>query len=86
MSKRTQTERVYDYMLEFGSITPLDALRDLGCMRLGARVWELRNRGIPVVSDMIGVKNRWGDTVRVAQYSLPRGLMPKTSVEAQIVG
>lgn len=38
----TQTERIYEYLKEYGSITALEALRDLGIMRLGARIFELR--------------------------------------------
>ena len=30
----TQKERIRQYMEDFGSITPLEALRDLGIMRL----------------------------------------------------
>jgi hypothetical protein len=66
----TQNERVMAYLKEFKTITPLDALRDLGCMRLGARVWELQKQGVRIVSEMIPVKNRWGETVRIAQYRL----------------
>ena len=40
-----QTERVLDYIKRFGSITQLEALADLGIMRLGARVWDLRQEG-----------------------------------------
>ena len=66
----TQNERVMQYLREFGTITPLDALRDLGCMRLGARCHELRKQGVRITSEMIPVQNRWGETVRVAQYRL----------------
>ena len=34
--KLTQSERVLDYIKEFGSITQLDAIRDLGIMRLAS--------------------------------------------------
>ena len=35
--KTTQAQRVLDYIDEFGSITQLDALKDLGVMRLASR-------------------------------------------------
>jgi hypothetical protein len=34
----TQCERVLQYMQDFGSINPMQALGDLGCYRLGARI------------------------------------------------
>ena len=40
-----QAERVLKYMRDFGSITQLEAMQDLGCMRLGARVYDLKREG-----------------------------------------
>ena len=37
-----QTDRVLDYLQQFGSITALEALRDLGIMHLSSRITELR--------------------------------------------
>ena len=33
----TQTERVIKHLKEYGSITPLEAIREYGITRLGAR-------------------------------------------------
>jgi hypothetical protein len=66
----TQTERVLDYLTQFGSITALEALRDLGIMHLSSRITELRRRGYPVERDMIEVKNRFGEKTRVARYKV----------------
>lgn len=67
---KTQAERIVDYMREFGSITQIEALQDLGCMRLASRISDLRRGGVPVVSEMVAVKNRWGEAVHVARYRL----------------
>lgn len=40
----TQTDRVLMYMRDFGSISPLEAMRDLGCMRLAARISDLKKK------------------------------------------
>ena len=40
-----QCERVLKYMQDFDTINPLQALGDLGVMRLGARIWDLRHQG-----------------------------------------
>ena len=66
----TQTNMVLDYLNDFGSITQLEALRDLGIMRLGARVFELRGRGYDIETDMVDVKNRYGKTTRIARYRM----------------
>ena len=66
----TQTERVYEYLKEYGSITALEALRDLGIMRLGARIFELRALKYPIRSEMIEVDNRFGEKTRIAKYTL----------------
>lgn len=62
--------RVFEYMLEFGSITTFQAFTDLGESRLSARIFELQEKGIPVFSEMIKVKNRYGDNRHVKRYTL----------------
>lgn len=70
MSKGTQSERILQYMEQFGSITQLEALQDLGCMRLASRISDLKKAGIPIKREMVGVKNRFGETCYISQYSL----------------
>lgn len=48
--KSNQNERVLNYIKEFGSITQLDAIRDLGIMRLASRVSDLKKRGVYITS------------------------------------
>lgn len=66
----TQTDRVLDYLQRFGSITALEALRDLGIMHLSSRITELRQKGYSVDREMIEVKNRWGEKTFVARYKM----------------
>ncbi len=66
----TQNERILRYIREFGSITQLDALRDLGVMRLASRVSDLRRQGVKIVSKTEAVKNRYGETCHIKRYSL----------------
>ncbi len=42
MTHDSQLEQIRRHLLTRGSITPLDALREYGCMRLGGRIYELR--------------------------------------------
>lgn len=53
----TQTERVKAYIEVNGSITSMDAFRDLGITRLSARVKDLRDNGVNVVTVMEQNKN-----------------------------
>lgn len=66
----TQTDRVLDYLQQFGSITALEALRDLGIMHLSSRITDMRRQGYAVKREMIEVKNRFGETTRVARYTM----------------
>lgn len=51
--KKSQTLQVYEYIGKHGSITPLEALEHIGCFRLGARIWELKDMGFPVTGTMV---------------------------------
>lgn len=72
-SKPTQNERILEYIEEFGSITQLEALRDLGVMRLASRVSDLRSKGYNIVSKTEAVKNRYGESCHIKRYSLGEG-------------
>lgn len=68
--KQTQCEKVLEYMERFGSITQLEALADLGCMRLASRISDLRQQGIAIGRRMKTSKNRYGEDVHFAEYYL----------------
>ena len=68
-----QCKRVYEYMEEFGSITPMEGFADLGVTRLADVVYNLKKRhGIEVETEMISVENRYGEKCRVAKYRLEK--------------
>jgi hypothetical protein len=66
----TQCEKVLDYLQKFGSITQLEALQDIGCMRLASRISDLRGQGYSIGRRMKTSKNRYGDDVCFAEYYL----------------
>lgn len=72
MGKKTekQVDKIYKYMKDFGSITQLDAIRDLGVMRLASRISEMRMSGIAIKKEMETGKNRYGEPTHYARYSL----------------
>jgi hypothetical protein len=70
MAKATQEQRILDYMVRFGGITQLEALRDLGVMRLASRISDLRQKGHDIKSETITVRNRFEEECHVSRYSL----------------
>ena len=64
-----QTQKILDYIDRFGSITPLDAMRDLGVMRLAARIQDLERQGIAITSTLESGVNRLGEKTHYARYS-----------------
>lgn len=68
--KPTQAARLLEYLRTHRVITQREAINDLGCYRLAARVSDLKRRGHRISSVMIPVKNRWGEVTHVAAYSL----------------
>lgn len=68
--KVTQSQRVLAYIEEFGSITQLEALRDLGVMRLASRISDLRRQGVRIDSTVETVKNRFDEKTYIKRYRL----------------
>lgn len=48
-----QASKIIRYMQANGSITQLQALRDLGCLRLASRISELKKDGYEINKRMI---------------------------------
>lgn len=67
-----QCQRVHDYMVKNGSISPIEAFLYLGVTKLATRISEMRRRdGIDVVKvPFVGI-NRFGEKVRYMKYYLP---------------
>lgn len=68
--KKSQNDRVLQYMRDFGSITALDAFRDLGCQRLASRIDDLKRMGHIIHTEYIVAKNAYNEPMRYARYSL----------------
>ena len=66
----TQNERILDYIKRFGSITQLEALQDLGVMRLASRISDMRSKGYPIISETAVVKNRFGEDCHIKRYRI----------------
>ena len=67
--KITQCEMIIDYLDTYNSITPLEAMRDLGIMRLASRIAEMKKSGLNIKSEMVSVATRNGGRTHIARYS-----------------
>ena len=66
----SQNTRILAYLKSGRKITPLDALYQFGCFRLGARIYDLRRRGEAIESRMIEITSPavYSGKKRVKQY------------------
>jgi acetyl-CoA carboxylase carboxyltransferase component len=69
--KMTQRERILNYLNDGKELTRLNCWDELGILEAPARISELRSEGHFIVTDMIEVTNRYGETVKVAKWSMP---------------
>jgi hypothetical protein len=67
--KITQCEMIEEYINEYGSISALEALRDLGVYRLASRIADLKKQGHKIESEMVSVATRNGGRTHIARYS-----------------
>lgn len=63
-------QRVFDFIMDFGSITTLEAYTELGETRLSARVFEMKEKGIPISFEWHTVQNRYGEKRKVKKYTI----------------
>ena len=60
VGSNSQSAAILEYLRRGNALTPLEALDRFGCFRLGARVWELKQAGYRIVTQMIAVGERSG--------------------------
>lgn len=63
MTTESQCKRIRAYLERGGSLTPLKALKLFSCLRLGARILDLRAAGLDIRTAMVNVNGK-----RVARY------------------
>lgn len=68
--KKSQNQKVLDYMREHGSITSFQAFTVLKCTRLSARIKDLRSKGYDIGCTMISNINEDGTLVSYGEYYL----------------
>lgn len=65
-----QTERIMQYISDFGSISSMEAFQDLGITRLSARIFDLEEDGVRFDRKQEAVTNRYGERVYYTRYSI----------------
>ena len=68
--KAGQQRKIYAFMTEHGSITPMDAFSKLGITKLSTRIGEMMRKGIDIEKTMCHGTNAYGEPVRYMSYSL----------------
>lgn len=63
-------ERVFNYMLDYGSITTLQAFVDLGESRLSAMIFNLKKKGVHITDERKQVSNRYGEQRYIKEYRI----------------
>tara|TARA_R110000744_G_scaffold161885_3_gene278466 strand:- start:176 stop:406 length:231 start_codon:yes stop_codon:yes gene_type:complete len=71
--KETHATRLIAYLKEFGSITSLDAFKELGNTRLAATIFILKEEGYKFDTENISVPTRWNNSATVAKYTINAG-------------
>lgn len=84
MSKEiTQETRVLNYMIDNGSITSWEAIKEFGITRLSAKIFNLRKRGYFIENEWEHITNRYGDKVKYVRYILNKEKTFDFSTKAQ---
>jgi len=68
----TQTKRVLDYMIEHGSISQQEAIREFNCYRLAAKIFDLRKEGYVIITEKKPFRNEYCNGY-YAEYKLAGG-------------
>lgn len=63
--RMSQKQKILCHLIANGGITQREAERAFGCCRLAPRIFELRKKGVPIITEMV-----YEDGVGHARYRL----------------
>ena len=63
-----KTQKVLEHLQQKGSITSWEAIKEYGATRLSAIVFNLRDKGYEIDTNMEEFTDRYGDKSRFAKY------------------
>jgi len=67
-STSSQNSKILKLLMRGGRITPLEALSKFGCLRLSARIKDLKDMGYDVQTELYKMSNG----KKVAKYFIPK--------------
>lgn len=70
MAKLTQCDRILHVTEDYGSIDPMIAIQEYGCMRLASRIADLKGMGHEIIAERTNGKNRYGEQTSYCTYRL----------------
>lgn len=71
-TKLTQKQKVLRHLNQIGPITPVQAFFDYSIMRLAAVIFDLKDAGNDIDTTILHTKNKFGEPVHYAQYTLKK--------------
>jgi hypothetical protein len=66
----SQQDRILNYLKDGRTLTRLNSWTELGILEAPARISELRAKGHQIRTEMIPVRNRFDEVVKIAQWTL----------------
>lgn len=67
---QTQKEMIEIHLKNYGSITPKEAWDRYSCMRLASVIFDLKEKGMNIVTKDKTEKNQFGEDATFAEYVL----------------
>ena len=68
--KPTQVDKILRHLKEHKYISTFEAFNEYNITRLGSRIWDIKQMGYDIGSDMISRKNLRGEVVSFKRYYL----------------
>ena len=74
MKTESQNKRIRKHLESGRNLTPLDALYQYGCFRLGARIYDLRREGLRITAKTVEATSQsvYNGKKHFTQYSLSK--------------
>jgi len=63
-----KTKAIQLHLIEKGNITSLEAIEKYGATRLSAIIYNLRKRGMNIITETIEFTDRFGNAAHYAKY------------------
>ncbi len=70
MARKTQINDIINHLRKHKKITSFEAVNKYGATRLSGIIFQLKERGFVIETEIVNGKNRYGNHVRYAVYHL----------------